>query len=173
MSEVCPNVTTEPHLQPLSGESFTLASTSRDDAAQLNIRADSFWSKEQQTFFNVRIFNPNAPSYISQPMDSLYHRHEQEKRRRYDERIREVEHTSFSPLVFSLSGGMGKATQIAYKRLANLLAERKREPYSRIINFIRVQIRLSLLRSAIAALRNTRKHVASTYPDSIFLHVYH
>jgi hypothetical protein len=57
--------------------------------------------------------------------------------------------------------------------LANLLAERKREPYSRIINFIWVQIRLSLLRSAIAALRNTRKHVASTYPDSIVLHVYH
>jgi hypothetical protein len=69
-------------------------------------------------------------------MDSLYHHHEQEKRRRYNERIREVEHTSFSPLVFSLTGGMSKATQIAYKRLANLLAERKREPYSRIINFI-------------------------------------
>ena len=33
MSEVCPYVTTELHLQPLSGESFTQASTSCDDAA--------------------------------------------------------------------------------------------------------------------------------------------
>jgi hypothetical protein len=42
----------------LSGESFTQASTSCDDAAWLDIWADSFWSKEQQTFFDVRIFTP-------------------------------------------------------------------------------------------------------------------
>ena len=98
-----------------------------------------------------------------QSMDALYHHHEQENRRRYDERVREVEHASFSPLVFSLLGGMGKATQTVYKRLASLLSEKKKEPYSKIINFIRIHIRFSLLCSPIASLRNIRKYAASTY----------
>ena len=72
----------------------------------------------------MRVFNPNADSYRDLPPDAHFKRHEQvlEKRRQYGQRIREVEHASFSPLVFSTSGGMGKSTTIVYKRLAHLLA---------------------------------------------------
>jgi len=40
------------------------------------------------------------------------------------DRIREVEHAVFTPHVFSTTGGMGKETTVAYKRLAELLAQR-------------------------------------------------
>ena len=45
LTEVCPNVATEPHLQPLTGESFRLASTNINDGAR------SFWT---DTFFDVK-----------------------------------------------------------------------------------------------------------------------
>ena len=45
---------------------------------------------------------PYAPSNRCNP----YRQHETSKRRQYEERVREVEHGNFSPLVFSTSGGM-------------------------------------------------------------------
>jgi len=55
-------------------------------------------------------------------LSAAYCKHEQEKRHAYEERVCEVEHGYFIPLVFSTSGGMGKAATIVYKRLANLLS---------------------------------------------------
>ena len=51
-----------------------------------------------------------------------------EKRRAYEERVREIEHGCFTPLVFSTAGGMGKAATVAYKRLAHLLSTRRDTP---------------------------------------------
>ena len=106
LSEVCYNVTSEPKLQPLTGETFSLASTNREDAARVDVSADGFWCRGQRAFFDVRIFNPNAPSYIHQKIKSVYRKHELEKRRTYEDRIMQVEMGSFTPLVFSLSGGI-------------------------------------------------------------------
>ena len=36
----------------------------------------------------------------------------------YEERVREIEHGSFSPLVFSTAGGMGPIATTVYKRIA-------------------------------------------------------
>ena len=46
----------------------------------------------------------------------------------YEQRIREVEHGTFSPLVFSSTGGMGRAAVVTYKRLASLIAAKRDEP---------------------------------------------
>ena len=54
-------------------------------------------------------------------MEACYRRHEREKCRAYEQRVREVERGSFTPLVFSISGGMGRAATVTYKRLASLL----------------------------------------------------
>ena len=72
----------------------------------------------------MRIFNPFALSYRSNTPAQCYCRNELEKRRSYDERVREVEHGSFSPLVFSTTGGMGTAATVVYKRLASLISEK-------------------------------------------------
>ena len=52
------------------------------------------------------------------------------KKRVYEERVREVEHGSFSALVFSTSGGMGPMATVVYRRLASMIAERRDEPFS-------------------------------------------
>ena len=46
------------------------------------------------------------------------------KHRAYEERIPEVERGSFTPLVFSSSGGMGKAATVTYRHLASLLSNK-------------------------------------------------
>jgi len=43
------------------------------------------------------------------------HRFKGEKRRAYEQHVREVEKGSFTPLVFTTSCGMGKAVKITYK----------------------------------------------------------
>ena len=53
LTEVCPNVAIEPHLQPLSGESFRLASTNINDGARLDVRARGFWNTRQDAFFEL------------------------------------------------------------------------------------------------------------------------
>ena len=106
MTEICHNVSSEPRLQPLNGETFSLASTNRDDAARVDVSADGFWCRGQRAYFDVRIFNPNAPSYIHQKIGTVYRKHELEKRKTYEDRITQVEMGSFTPLVFSLSGGI-------------------------------------------------------------------
>jgi len=72
------------------------------------------------TFFDVHVFNSFAASNRSTTLAAVFCKHEAEKRRAYEECIREVEHGSFTSLVFSSSGGMGKASTTTYKHLAHL-----------------------------------------------------
>ena len=87
-----------------------------------HVRAPGFWGdKHQGAFFDIRAFNPYAPSNCKSTVESVYRRHEREKRHCYERKILEVEHGSFIPLVFSAVGGMGTAATVMYKRLASLL----------------------------------------------------
>ena len=79
LTEVCPNVAIKPHLQPLSRETFRLASANTDDGARLDVRARGFWNARQDAFFDVRVFRPNAPSYSSRSLSAAYKKHEDEK----------------------------------------------------------------------------------------------
>ncbi len=75
----------EPTLQPLTGETMTYSTANSDDQARLDIKARGFWGAAQQSaFFDVRIFNPNVPSYRGTQMSACYRRHEREKRRAYE-----------------------------------------------------------------------------------------
>ena len=71
------------------------------------------------TLFDVRVFHPNAPSSYCQAQ--VASRHELEKKREYGDRTH-VDGESFTPLVFSTFGGLGKEATNFYNRMANLLA---------------------------------------------------
>ena len=100
MREVCHDVTTEPSLQPITGESLTVRSYNLQDNARLDVAASEFWGLgAQRAFFDVRVFNPSAPSHQSTSIHALFRR--QEKRCQYEQRVREIErgflHPSYSP----------------------------------------------------------------------------
>ena len=157
LSEVCHGVGTKPHLQPVTGEHRTAI---RDDDARLDVVAEGFWGGGQQrAFFDVQVFNPFAQSYRNTSMAQCYHQNEAEKRRSYDERVREVERASFSPLVFSTAGGMGATATVVYKRISAMIAEKHEKPYGKTIHWIRCRLNFSLLRSAIMCLHGARSAV--------------
>ena len=108
LTEVCPNVCIEPPLQALTGELLSHDTSNSEDGARLDVSAHNFWSdRHHRAFFDVRVFHPNAPSIGK----CSYHQHTaftntKSMQRSYDQRVLEVEHGSFTPLVFSTSGGM-------------------------------------------------------------------
>jgi hypothetical protein len=106
-------------------------SDNTDKGARVDIAADGFWGPgRERTFLDIRVFNPYAPSNRNSSLSSTYRQHEREKRRQYGQRVSEIEHGSFTPLVFSLTGGMAKETTVFYKRLTSLLSEKWDQPYS-------------------------------------------
>ena len=93
LSEVCHNVSTEPHLQPVTGESLAFATSNAQDGARLDIAANGFWGGPfERTFFDVKVFNPFAPSNRHTNPSVSYRSHENAKKRKYEQRIREIEH---------------------------------------------------------------------------------
>ena len=159
LTEVCHNVSVEPHLQPLTGEDLAGASAISTNGARLDVAADGFWGgRHERAFFDIRVFNPHAPSN-NQPIPNCYRKHENLKKRAYEQRVREVEHGSFTPLVLSLTGGMGCAATVSYKRLASLIAQKKDQPYSRTMAWVRCSLCFALLRSSIQCIRGARSSI--------------
>ena len=104
----------------------------------------------------VRDINPSAQSNQQTSLTSTYRRHELEKKRQYEQRVREVEHSSFTPLVLSSTGGMGKAATTFYKRLSSMLSEKRDVPYSTTIGWVRCRLSFALLRASIMSIRGAR-----------------
>ena len=138
LTEVCPNVCIEPPLQALTGELLPHETSNSEDGARLDVSAQGFWGdRHQRTFFDVRVFHPNPPSYRKIQLPSAYRLHERQKQRTYDQRVREIEHGSFTPLVFTTSGGMGKCASVTYKRLASLLSTKQEQNYGATLAWVR------------------------------------
>lgn len=169
LKETCANVTTEPRLQPLTGESLP-ASANREDEARVDIKAKGFWSQgSQEAFFDVRVFHPFAPSYRNTPIATLLKQHENKKKREYGQRVREIERGSFTPLVLTTTGGMGKEATAFYKRLASLISEARNEPYSAVMSWVRCRLSFALLRSCILCIRGSRARKREVDVPSISL----
>ena len=121
-----------------------------EEHARLDAAVSGLWgSRFERTLLDIRVFNPHARSNRSAPHTTVYRRHEKEKRRCDEERVREVEHATFMPIVLSASDGMGRAATSLYRRIALLRAERRKEQYSHVISYIRFRLSFALLRSCI------------------------
>ena len=75
--EVCRDVVIEPRLLPL--ENDTAIDGTVADRAAPDVSSRGLWSTFERTFFDVRVLHPNAPSYRSTPVSTLYATHEKEK----------------------------------------------------------------------------------------------
>ena len=168
MSEVCHDVLVEPHLQPLSGELLHHKTAKHEDNARVDIRAAGFWGcRHHRSFFDVW---PFAESNQSPCSAATFRRHKAEKRRAYQERIQEVERGSFTPLVFSSSGGMSKAATVTYKRLASLFSDKWNSSYPVVMGWLRCSLGFSLLRSSLMCLHGSRSSSGSPgVPSSVDL----
>ena len=151
------DVECEPKLLPLlPGEELRRKSANVSDDARSDVRVRSFWRNWRNAFFDVMVFYPFAKSHFSVDPVTLYRRCEATKKRNYEERIRVVENADFTPLIMSSSGGMGVQMQSALKHLCRLIAEKTKQPYSKVIGVMRCKLAFQLMCSALVCLRGTR-----------------
>ena len=157
LTEVCSEVSIEPKLQPVMPQQLTGATANAQDRARVDISANGVWGgKYEKTYFDVRVFNPHAPSNRNMTLSACYRKHEREKKQAYEQRIREVEHSCFTPLVLAATGSLGNKAPTFYKHLASLLAQKWDTPYSTTLCWLRCRLAFSLLRSSIQAIRGAR-----------------
>ena len=98
MDDVCHDVQIEPKIQSLDGEIFSSNTTTTDEDARLEIKANGLWgSRFNCTFFDVKIFNPHAKS-CPKTIKDAYKYHESIKRNKYEEprnRTQQLQCTGF------------------------------------------------------------------------------
>ena len=95
-------------------------------------------------------------SYRELSPKQIFQLHENEKKRQYSRRVLEVEQGTFTPLVFTSTGGMADECKRFHSRLAELLALKKGDDYATTISWIRAKVSFAILRSALLCLRGTR-----------------
>ena len=158
LSEINKNVEVEPLLTPLTGEKFDTKSANLSDEARLDVVTQGFWERGRKAFVDVRVFNPLAKSYSNQSLSVSHRRNENQKKREYADRILQVEHASFTPLVFTCFGGMSTECQMFYKRLSQLIYEKRNTDKSITKSWIQTKLSFSLLRTTLLCIRGSRSH---------------
>ena len=74
------------------------------------------------------------------------------KKRAYGQKVQEIEHASFTPVVMSATGGMAHEATYFYKYLASLLSHKWGHEYSVVMGRLRCSLSFSLLHPAIQCL---------------------
>ena len=151
---ICKDVQVEPTLSPTTQE--LVRGTTSDDGARLDVSVRGLWSPFEKTLIDVRVTHPNAPSNRSKSAVQIYKEHENQKKRLYLDRILQVEKASFTPLVFSTTGGAAPEAKRFIKQVASRIAEKKHEKFSDAISYLRTRLRFTILRATLIAVRGYR-----------------
>ena len=148
LSEACRDVKIEHELIPIEDD--------ENDKSILDVSAVGVWSTFERSFVDVRVTHPLCSSYVGTPIQSVYRQHENEKKRKYLQRVLQVEKASFTPLIFTTTGGCGPEADRFHKRVASLLAVKRKEAYGDIMNYMRTRLSFALLKSVLISLRGFR-----------------
>ena len=79
-----------------------------------------------------------------------------EKKRAYNERVILMEKDTFTPTVISTSGGVGIEADRHHKRIASLIARKRRQSYADALRYIRTRLRFCLSKSVLIAITGVR-----------------
>ena len=126
------------------------------DLVRLDVRARDFWRRGQNTFIDVRVTNSGAATQAQTSVEKILENHEDEKKRAYNKRIMNVEQGTFTPLVVTALGGMGPENEKYKKHIADKIATKSEDEYSKVANYIRCKVAFIVLRSVLLCLRGSR-----------------
>ena len=155
MEQVCKDVCLEPKLLPVTGEALPI-SANKADGARADVSALNFWHPLCRAFFDIKVFNPFAQSNWSKKIPDMYTHHEHLKKAEYNDRIMQVDKGTFTPMIFSCSGGAAPEATKCLKTLALKLSKKRQEPYSAVMNFVRRRFRFDLLKTCVLSFRGER-----------------
>ena len=114
------------------------------------------WERGQHAFSDLRVFEPNACRYRNKSLQQCHVINEQKKKQAYNERILQVDHRTFTLLVFSINGNMGRECQEFHSRLVQPISEKRDLSQWISSNWIRTKVCFGLLKSSLLCLRALR-----------------
>ncbi len=155
LKKVCNDVQVEPPLQPCDGFTFRPCVNTSPEARS-DIRAKGFFRDGQNNFVDVQVTNADCASQIDRTIKSILKSKETSKKSEYNIRIMEVEHGTFTPLIFTVKGVMGPECRAYHKVLAGKIAEKTGEKYEEVTRMIRVKLSFMLMKSALMCVRGSR-----------------
>lgn len=121
----------------------------------------------------IRVTHVNSTSQAGKNTTSIFKSHEANKKREYLQRVMDIEHGVFTPLVFGTNGGMGKEFQMFIKHLSTTLAEKNNKSYADTCTWIRTRVSIEILKFAITYVRGSRvpfrKTTTTTTSDDFHL----
>ena len=114
------------------------------------------------------MFNPSAKRYANQEFRKSYEVNEKEKKKQCNERILQVKHRTFTPLVISATGGMGHENQKFYARPSEMISEKRKENYTTVASWLRRKISFALANPLCTYLRGSRSiyYTSNTYSEN-------
>ena len=71
----------------------------------------------------------------------------------------EVEHGTFTPLVFTTGGVMSHECSLYHKALAEKISQKKDEKYEDVMRYLRIKISFLAIRSTLLCLRGSRTSI--------------
>ena len=72
------------------------------------------------------------------------------------ERVLEIEHDTFTPLVFGTNGGVRNECSKFINVLAKQLAEKQNDDYETVITWLRARLSMEITRASLLCLRGSR-----------------
>ena len=105
---------------------------------------------------DVRVTHVNSRSNQGKYTATIFKEQESENKRKYNQRVMDVEMGTFTPLVFGTKGGMGLDCQNFLRTLANKLSTKNDEPYASVISWPRIQLSFAILRTVHRRVRGSR-----------------
>jgi hypothetical protein len=157
-------VSDEPLILP-SRDVQIAASTRTEPSPEIrgDLAVHGFWSSGQTAIFDVRITDTDQPSNRNTDPAKVLLRHEKEKKDKYGA-LCIARRRTFTPLVFSIDGLLGKEAKAASKRLASSLAGKWKRSYSEVCHFVRSRLSIALIRSSSRCLRADRNPILRFRP---------
>ena len=158
LREVCHDVSLEPTLldATIEWDDLKQASSIKGNDARADVSTNGFWIRYQRAFFGVRVCNLTAPSYREKSICATFSSMEKQKKRSYNQRIKQIDKGTFTPLIFGATGGIVRKCSIFLSKLADKLAVKKKCAKSMTISNKRRKISFLLIRWIVTCLRGER-----------------
>ena len=123
----------------------------------------------QNKFFDVRVTNPDNARLKKSSLRAVLKKHKLEKKRLYNCRVMEVEHGSFTPLVFTTSGVMSNECSVLHKSLAKKISLKRGDRYEEVVRYMRVKLSFLALKATLLCLRGSRSCTPLRFSDDFGL----
>ena len=101
-----------------------------------DLRIREIWQSQTVALFDIRVIDTDAPSYLHRDVASILSSAEEEKKRKYNDAA-EARHASFTPLVVSVDGVLGRELECFIQLLTDKIAQKwRKKTYAEVAGWI-------------------------------------